>query len=256
MATIPRPSTRGGLDYPTSDGKPMAESDVHRKNMVDLIETLEDHFAHDPNVYVSGNLLVFYEPGNKRKHVAPDVFLVRGVPKLPPRGNYLVWEEGKGPDLVIELTSRTTQRDDRQKKFELYRDTLKVSEYFLFDPNADWLKPPLQGFRLSGAEYIPIERVGGHFLPSDVLGLHLVRHGFELRLYDPSTSFVLPTRSERLAQSMSRQADSETRLGLTARSPADTKLELAEARLDKLEAENEQLRREVEALRRQLTGET
>src|SRR5436305_13190373 len=105
MSTTPRRSARRGRDreieYPTSDGKPMAETDVHRQNMVDLIETLQDRYADDPDVYVSGNLLLFYNEGDRRTHVAPDVFMVRGVPKLPPRENYLVWEEGKAPDVVI-----------------------------------------------------------------------------------------------------------------------------------------------------------
>ena len=122
MATTPRSATKRPVEYPTSDGKPMAETDVHRKDMVDLIATLEDYFAADPKVYVSGNLLLFYEEGNKRKHVAPDVLVVRGVPKLPFRKYYLLWEEGRGPDLVIELTSKTTRKEDREKKLVLYRD--------------------------------------------------------------------------------------------------------------------------------------
>ena len=71
----------------------------------------------------------------------------RGIAKKQ-RENYLIWEEGKAPDLVIELTSKSTKREDQQKKRELYRDVLRVSEYFLFDPTEDYLKPPLQGFRL------------------------------------------------------------------------------------------------------------
>jgi hypothetical protein len=56
--------------------------------------------------------------------------------------------EGKGPDVVVEITSRTTRRENQKKKWVLYRDVLKVPEYFQFDPTRDYLKPPLQGFRL------------------------------------------------------------------------------------------------------------
>jgi hypothetical protein len=69
------------IEYPTSDGRPLAETDVHRDLMVDLIGTLEDRYENDRMVYVSGNLLVFYHEGDKRKHVAPDVFVVDGVKK-------------------------------------------------------------------------------------------------------------------------------------------------------------------------------
>src|SRR5438034_354013 len=90
------------VQYPTSDGKPMAETDWHRGLMIALIQTLQAIYSNNPKVYVSGNLLIFYEPGNRRRHVAPDVFLVRGVEKHE-RPNYVLWEEERGPSLVIEL---------------------------------------------------------------------------------------------------------------------------------------------------------
>src|SRR5262249_48387849 len=106
MATVPSadrvPVYWNG--YPTSDGKPMAETDWHRDLMAVLIQTLRAYYCSDSQVYVSGNLLLFYVPGDKRRHVSPDVFVVKGVPKRD-RPNYLVWQEGKGPDVVIELTS-------------------------------------------------------------------------------------------------------------------------------------------------------
>jgi Uma2 family endonuclease len=176
----------------------MAETDRHRELMNALIQVLKAYFAGAPRVYVSGNLLLFYEPGNKRRHVSPDVFVVRGVPNHE-RLNYLVWEEGKGPDIAIELTSSTTRREDLDKKFKLYRDTLKVKEYFLFDPYGDYLDPPLRGFRLRAGKYHAIRPVHGR-LPSRVLGLHLERHGGDLRLYDPEKGEWLPTAQERAAR--------------------------------------------------------
>jgi Uma2 family endonuclease len=172
----------------------MAETDWHRILMMVLIQTLEARYAKDKQVYVSGNLLIFYEQGNKRKHVAPDVFVVKGVAKHP-RPNYLLWEEGKGPDVVIELTSSSTRREDLKKKFDLYQDVLKVQEYFLFDPRGDYLKPPFRGYRLVRGKYDPIEAVHGR-LPSRVLDLQLGRAGEDLRLYDPSTGRWLPTVEE------------------------------------------------------------
>jgi Uma2 family endonuclease len=181
--------------YPTTDRKPMAETDWHRTLMIALIQTLEAWFAEQPLVYVSGNLLVFYVPGNKRRHVSPDVFVVKGVPKRQ-RPNYLIWEEGKGPDLVIELTSSSTRNEDLNKKFHLYQKTLKVREYFLFDPRGDYLKPPLRGHQLRRGKYVPIQAIRGR-LPSRVLGLHLEPKGDTLRLFDPKTGQWLPTPEER-----------------------------------------------------------
>jgi Uma2 family endonuclease len=216
-----------GNGYPTSDGRPMAETDLHRDLMVDLIETLKERFAADPQTYVSGNILIFYEEGNKRKHVSPDVLVVRGIPKHR-RDNYLVWQEGKAPDLVIELTSKTTRTEDRDEKPNLYRTVLRVPEYFMFDPRAEYLDPPFQGYRLRQGRYVAIKPVAGR-LPSEVIGLHLERDRNELRLWDPIAGARIPT-------------------------PAEARL-AAEAARNAAQAENERLRREIEELKRKQRGE-
>ena len=110
MATAPRQRATREIEYPTGDGKPMAETDVHRDDMIGVIDTLRYHFTDDPNVYISGNLLLYYEEGNPRKHVAPDVLVSFGVPKEPPREFYQVWKERKAPNVVIEITSKSTKR--------------------------------------------------------------------------------------------------------------------------------------------------
>jgi Uma2 family endonuclease len=222
MATVPKQRRARAIDYPSGDGKPMAETELHLLDMIDTIQLLRDYFSTKPKVYVGGNLLLYYQEGNRRKHVAPDVLVALGVPKEPLRENYLVWEEGKAPDFVIEITSKSTKQEDKNKKLAIYRDILRVSEYFLFDPTEDYLDPPLQGFRLVRRKYLPIDPIAGR-LPSQVLGLHLERDGQNLRLVDPATGERLLTRLER--------------------APA------AEAAERRLAEENERLRREIEALR-------
>jgi Uma2 family endonuclease len=216
-------------DYPTSDGRPMAETDLHRKLMSDLIETLELWYARDPNVYVSGNLLLFYEQGDKRRHVSPDVFVVHGVQKGL-RPNYLLWEEKKTPDVVIELTSKTTRREDSNKKWKLYEGRLAVKEYFLFDPTQDYLTPPFQGYRRVRGKFRTVEAVAGR-LPSELLGLHLERVGDRLRLWDPAIGKLLPTPGERAEVEAARA-------------------EVEAARAEQAEAEVQRLRQELELLRR------
>src|SRR5207244_4439088 len=146
------------IEYPTSDGKPMAETDWHWVNMTDSIQTLKVWFEPESMTYVAGNMLMFYVPGNKRKHVAPDGFVVKGIANRM-RANYLIWEDGKAPDAIIELTSKSTAKEDLDFKFDLYRDVLKVHEYFLFDPRSEYLDPPLQGFRLSHDKYLRIKPI-------------------------------------------------------------------------------------------------
>ena len=184
MTMLPR--TAREVDYPTSDGKPMGETDLHRQDMVDVIDTLSDRYAAQTDVYVTGNLLLFYEEGNRRKHISPDVFMVRGVSKEPPRDYYLLWREGKSPDVVIEITSKTTRREDQNKKLTIYRDILKVPEYFQFDPTAGLSPAAAPGHPAGRGQYVRIEPIDDR-LPREPLGLHLERHGVELRMYDPAT---------------------------------------------------------------------
>jgi Uma2 family endonuclease len=221
------------IEYPSSDGRPMAETDLHRDLMSETINSLIDWFAPDPNVYVSGNLLVYYKPGNKRRHVTPDVFVVRGVPNHF-RKNYLIWEEGKSPEAVIEITSDSTKEEDIDEKFELYRDTIKVKEYFLFDPRKDYLDPPLCGYRLVGLDFVAIEPVNGR-LPSEVLGLHLERDGNRLRLWELESGKYVPTRAERAETAEERACTAEERAKTAA-------------------VENERLRFEIEELKKRLGG--
>jgi Uma2 family endonuclease len=230
----------------------MAETDWHRDLMFALIKTLEAHFAANPKVYVSGNLLVFYEPGNKLRHLSPDVFVVKGIAKRQ-RPNYLIWEEGKGPDVVIELTSPTTKEEDLDDKFLLYRDKLRVKEYFLFDPLHEYLNPPLQGYRLRKGVYEPISPVDNR-LPSKVLGLHLERNGREVRLYDPDRDRWLPTPEEALQQSeekLRRETKVRREEARIRREEAKARQVEAAAR-QKAEAEVERLQRELEDLQRRL----
>lgn len=136
--------------YPESDGKPMGETDWHRKAITRLIELLERHFAGQ-RVYVSGDLLMYYEQGNPKKFIVPDVFVVKDL--LPKdRRIYRLWIEQKVPTTVIEVTSRKTRKKDAVEKPKLYRQ-FGVPEYFLFDPDSDYLDPPLQGYRLGESDY-------------------------------------------------------------------------------------------------------
>jgi Uma2 family endonuclease len=233
------------VEYPTGDGQPMAETPTHRDNIIALLDVLRARFAQDPMVYISANMLLYYVPGRKRRHVSPDVFLVWGIPNKD-RDAYFVWEEGKGPDVVFEFTSSSTRDEDLDEKFQLYQDVLKVPEYFLFDPKEEYLTPSLQGFRLRSGRYTPIEWVEGR-IPSEVLGLHLEREGMFLRLFDPATGQRLLTSWESLgvAESARRQAE-EDRLRM-----AEALRQAESARLA-AEAEREQMQRELEELRRDL----
>jgi Uma2 family endonuclease len=173
------------IEYPKSDGKPLGETDAHRREILAIIAMLEQFFADQADVYVSGNLMFYYEKGNPSAVVSPDVFVVKGVPKKE-RRTYKLWEERKPPVTIFEITSRSTRLEDKGTKRELFA-MLRVREYFLFDPLAEYLKPPLQGFVLNGDEFIQITPEPNGALVSQELGLRLLRDDSYLRLIDIAT---------------------------------------------------------------------
>lgn len=172
------------IEYPTSDGQPMAETTLHREVMSDLIWGLERRYAGTPDVWVGGNLFLCYRKGDPTAAIAPDVLMARGVTKWK-RDNYLLWDE-EPPCLIFEITSRSTRREDTRKKKDIY-EKIGVQEYVLFDPYGDYLKPRLQGFRLHEGRYEPIPPNLDGTLDSRTTGLILRPEGERLRLVDRET---------------------------------------------------------------------
>ena len=230
MATLitPRPLPAPALVlYPETDGQPMAESDVHARFMIDVRVALEQHFAAQPDVYVSGNLFLYYEEGDPGQVVAPDVFVVQGVAKQQ-RPIYKLWEEGVMPQFILEITSRSTRKHDLGVKRGLYA-MLGVQEYFLFDPLGDYLTPRLQGFSLAEGGYTALTPDAQGGLASAALGLDLRLRDGELRFYDPRGGRWLSTPDEMAAALQDEAA----------------RRELAEQRASAAEAELAQLRAQL-----------
>lgn len=192
------------IHYPESDGKPMGETDEHREAMIRHIQILQEYYRGQ-RVYVSGDLLLYYEQGNPRKYVVPDAFVVKGI--SPQRRRiYRTWIEGKAPDVVIETTSRKTRRKDTVDKPQLYA-RLGVKEYFLFDPDQEYLDPPLQGHRLAGGDYARVEANEAGCLESRELGLRLCLEEGCLQFYRLDTGERLLAPAERAAaEAEARQA--------------------------------------------------
>ena len=174
--------------YPDSDGEPLAESDYQFYPLTDSVRALRRRYAHRRDVYVAGNMLVYYRMNDNQASVAPDVFVVFGVDDHP-RRSYIIWREGKGPDFVMEIASSGTYENDAGAKRDLYA-RLGVTEYWRYDPLGECFTPPLMGEMLVEGEYQPIQietdTVGILRGYSATLGLDVcVRPDGELRLHDP-----------------------------------------------------------------------
>ena len=173
MATTASPHARpaappGDVPYPETDGKPMAETDTHARYLMDVRTALEDFFGPDPDVYVSGNLLLYYEEGNPRRSVSPDVFVVRGIPKRE-RRIYQVWAERVPPGFALEWTAHGTRRADQGRKRRMY-ERLGVQEYFKFDPLGEYLAPALPGHDFVAGRYLPLPPLASGGYLSQVMG--------------------------------------------------------------------------------------
>ena len=230
-------------DYPSSDGKPMAESDYQLVPMLYVVDALRRYFRQRNDVYVGANLFIYYEQGNPRAVVAPDVFVVIGAPNHL-RSSYFLWQEPKGPDFVLEITSRSTRREDEGRKRNLYQ-SLQVPEYWQYDPTGDYLDPPLQCSRLIAGNYavVPAGKLAGDTfgLPSRVLGLELHLAPGELRLFDAATRRYLLNSAEteqawQQAEQERQQAMQERQQAIHDRREAERARHAAEARVAELEA--------------------
>jgi Uma2 family endonuclease len=215
--TIATDQLKTEIIYPISDGEPMAESDPARDYLIYGVETLDIYFANRPDVYVSGNLFIYYQQGVPSAVVAPDVFVVFGVEKKK-RLNYKVWQEdGKLPSFVLEITSATTQAKDQQEKPLKYA-ALGIQEYFQYDPTGDYLVPQLQGLNLVDGVYqdLPLQTSanGDLTIRSQALGLSLMVINGELRFFEQTNgkNKLLSHKESEQARRESEQARLESEL--------------------------------------------
>ena len=219
--------------YPESDGKPMAETDIHRQEMMDTIATLTEYFRERADVYVAGNLLLYYKEGYPRKSVAPDVFVVYGIERKL-RRTYKLWEERVAPHVVFEISSASTRQDDLGHKRQLYA-RLGVAEYFLYDPLGEYLQPPLQGLRLHEGIYAPIPTEADGSLVSQVLGMRVTIEADRLRLVEASSGARL-LRPAEVAEAR-RLAEQQAQTEQQARQLAEQRLMVAEVEIARLQAQ-------------------
>ncbi len=241
--------------YPDTDGKPMAASDLHRDILNCTLETLKAHYAQRPDVYVSGDILMYYVKGVPHRVVAPDVLVSFGLDKKR-RNTYLVWVEGKLPDFVMEFSSKTTYAEDLGKKMDLYA-SLGIQDYFLYDAEGLFLASQLMGWTLVDGVYVPVSEHADGGLHSDVLSLDFHVDDEGLGFYDPVAGAWLQTPTEaaeaRAEQEASRAENAET-LAKQEASRAENAETLAEqeaarAKQEASRAENAETLAEQEAAR-------
>lgn len=179
LATLPQTSVKLELltlpnqdQLPYDDGETM-ETQRHKMQMDLLIEGLDPWLERRQDGYVGGNMFIYFSQAQLKNQdfKGPDFFAVTGVSKKE-RKSWVVWEEEKAPDVVIELLSPSTANFDRTEKKQIYQDKMRVSEYFWYDP---FNSEDFAGFFLNSGVYQPLAFNPQGWLISRSLGLALVR---------------------------------------------------------------------------------
>ncbi len=219
---LPPSQKNGGKEifYPESDGKPVAETEIHIKTIFNLYGFLQNYFSDKTDVAVIADMMFYYEEGNRNKSIAPDVMVIKGVHKNL-RRVFKLWEENV-PEVIFEISSRGTWKEDFQKKYLLY-ESFGVKEYYIFDPKYDYLSEPFNAFHLKGKSFKKMKiKKGTIFSPS--LNLEIIDTNKTLRLFNPETKEFLPTMEE-----LAQQA---------------TKVETLKSEIEQLQAELAKLKRQ------------
>jgi Uma2 family endonuclease len=250
---VKRPGRLTEIYYPESDGKPVGETEFHVIALLGLLQTLRSYYRLNDHVYVGGDMLFYYVEGKPSEFKVPDVFVVKGIGKHM-RRTYKLWEEQIAPCVIFEITSRGTRREDFGTKRSLYQ-RLGVQEYFLFDPMAEYLRPPLQGFTLVAGSYQPLTPQEDGSIWSQELGLELRAEGVTLRLFDRSANKPLPTMDEavsqmedaiELAQSAVQRADIADQWAQAEAQRAQAEVQRAQAAAQRAQAEAQRAQAEAQ----------
>ena len=194
------------LDLPSTDDQPLPDGMHQRPPMTYTCCALMQFFRDRSDVCVRDELRV-YTSGRPEADgrveavsVVPDILVSFGV-EARERESYVLWKEGKPPDFVMEVASKSMWKRDRDEKPGVYA-SMGVGEYFLYDPVGGMLEPRLQGHALRDGTYerlAPERLANGEWgVRSEVLGLCAYLKGPErkLRWYDPVTGKELEEPAE------------------------------------------------------------
>lgn len=173
--------------------EPEMESSLHYMQLLLLVTCLEWAWQERDDFFIGANLTIYYsrQQLKNRDFRGPDLFLVKNTTREP-RNSWVVWEEdGRYPDLIIELLSNSTANVDRTTKLDLYAERFHTPEYFYFSPET----LEFTGFKLDFNKYRPIQPNEQSWLWSEALGFFLGISDRQLR-YFSLEGIMLPTPQE------------------------------------------------------------
>ncbi|NJM09115.1 Uma2 family endonuclease, partial [Candidatus Gracilibacteria bacterium] len=197
MSTIEMTPDQRKIQYPDSDGKPMADNTKQFRWIVTIQGNLDALYRHDPSVFVAGDLLWYPVQGDNKTRQAPDAMVVFGRPKGD-RGSYMQWREADiAPQVVFEVLSPGNTFGEMARKLRFY-ERFGVEEYYIFDPD----RPSLHGYIFNGSELEEIDDMDGWISPR--MRVLFRFDGVDLTLFKPNNerfaSFVEIVAAQEQAQ--------------------------------------------------------
>nr|MDZ8005898.1 Uma2 family endonuclease [Nostoc sp. DedSLP05] len=181
--------------------EPPLESELHLRQIILLLQSLELWWQNRNDFYAAGNLTIYYSPRQRKSEEfrGPDFFVVLGCERRV-RNSWVVWQEdGKYPNIIVELLSDSTATIDKGLKKQIYQDIFRTPEYFWFDPkNLEFV-----GFILVGGTYQRLEPNSQGWLWSQQLNLYLGVRENKLR-YFTEDGQLIPTPEEAFEQQAQR----------------------------------------------------
>jgi len=236
---IPRRDSCYGLDgiyYPAEEERQVPLTTQALRLILYLYTAFRHLFSGRTDVFVGADQFIYYVKGDPKRKIAPDAYVIFGVPSEPYRPVIRVWEEGAGPSIVVEVSSEDSRSEDRGRKKRIYQDILQCEEYLIFDDDSS----EILLFRLVGGVYELQAPDGRGLVHSRVLNAWFGPDATtRMRIYDADLHPISdPDENEenrRRLEAIHRRLEAEY-AGV-------------QARLVATEAENERLRVELARLR-------
>ncbi|MGI8882782.1 MAG: Uma2 family endonuclease [Pyrinomonadaceae bacterium] len=204
--------------YPEQREDDMGETSFHYRVISDLMQMLKMFFREREDVFMAANMNIYYVEGNPYKWFAPDILIAFGVPN-DERGVYKNWQEKVFPQVVFEVASERTWKNDVDDKLKLY-EQLGAEEYYILDSEFKYLPAPLMVFRRENDKLLPVQ-ISDDKVFSPRLNLEIARVENNFRLFNPQTNEFLLTLEE--SEEKRHQTEAE--------------LEILKAEIEKLKAQ-------------------
>jgi len=238
MTTAIQLSERPAIEYPESDGLPMADNTLQFRWISTIMWGLDALFLPDLKVFVAGNLLWYPVEGAPAIRIGPDVLVALGRPKGD-RRSYKQWEEGnQAPQVVFEVLSPGNRPGAMGEKFQFYQ-RYGVEEYYIYDPDDG----SLEGWLRAGDRLEEIPRMAGFVSPRLRIRFDPGKGPDNLRIFGPDgarfltfTEWVEKSKAEqRRADAAEERAEEQAKLVIAERQRVDEERQRADAANERAE---------------------